>query len=204
MRLVLASGSPRRREMLAHLGWPFVVQRPDIDETPFPAEPADQYVARLSREKALIVAAEPDDWIIAADTTVALGNDILGKPADAAEAVAMLGQMRDREHTVYTGLTLRIGHSNALMTTVNATRVTMRDYSDADIARYVASGEPYDKAGGYAIQDVLFRPVAKLDGCYANVMGLPLCILSVMLATQGIIPPTAISCRADQHPCVAE
>jgi len=204
MRLVLASGSPRRRELLTHLGWPFVVQRPDIDETPFPTEPADQYVTRLSREKALVVTAEPDDWIIAADTTVALGNDILGKPADATEAVAMLGQLRGREHTVYTGLTLRIVHSGAITTTVSATRVTMRNYSDADIDRYVASNEPYDKAGGYAIQDVLFRPVAAIDGCYANVMGLPLCILSVMLAAQGILSPTAIGCRADNRPCVAE
>ena len=204
MRLVLASGSPRRRELLTRLGWPFVVQRPDIDETPFPAEPADQYVARLSREKALVIVAEEGDWIIAADTTVALSGAILGKPADDAEATTMLTQLRDREHTVYTGLTLRVDHKSILETTVTATRVTMRNYNDAEIARYIASGEPFDKAGGYAIQDTLFHPVAHMNGCYANVMGMPLCILATMFISQGMTSPNGIACRANNGRCVVE
>jgi len=208
MRLVLASGSPRRRELLAHLGWQFVVMRPDIDETPFPAEPPDQYVARLSREKSLAVAADLGDWILAADTTVALddafGTVILGKPGSDGEAITMLNQLRNREHTVYTGLTLCIVQDGNIMTTVTSTRVTMRDYEDVEMARYVASGEPFDKAGGYAIQDALFHPVARMDGCYANVMGLPLCILNRMLLAQGISSPATITCRSDNRPCIAE
>ena len=204
MRLVLASGSPRRRELLTQLGWPFVVLRPDIDETAFPAEPADQYVARLSREKALAVAAVADDWIIAADTTVALDTAILGKPADNDEATMMLNQLRDREHMVYTGLTVRVDNRFILETTVTATRVTMRKYDAADIARYVASGEPFDKAGGYAVQDMVFHPVAHLDGCYANVMGLPLCALAAIFDTQRMALPKVITCRANSGRCIAE
>ena len=204
MRLVLASGSPRRRELLTQLGWPFVVLRPDIDETAFPAEPADQYVARLSREKALAVATEVDDWIIAADTTVALDTAILGKPANNAEATMMLNQLRDREHMVYTGLTVRVDNRFILETTVTATRVTMRNYDATDIAQYVASGEPFDKAGGYAVQDMVFHPVAHLDGCYANVMGLPLCALAAIFDTQRMALPKVITCRANSGRCIAE
>ena len=204
MRLVLASGSPRRRELLTQLGWPFVVLRPDIDETAFPAEPADQYVARLSREKALAVATEVDDWIIAADTTVALDTAILGKPANNAEATMMLNQLRDREHMVYTGLTVRVDNRFILETTVTATRVTMRNYDATDIAQYVASGEPFDKAGGYAVQDMVFHPVAHLDGCYANVMGLPLCALAAIFDTQRMALPKVITCRANSGHCIAE
>ncbi len=204
MRLVLASGSPRRRELLTQLGWPFVVLRPDIDETAFPAEPADQYVARLSREKALAVPTEVGDWIIAADTTVALDTAILGKPANNAEATMMLNQLCDREHMVYTGLTVRVDNRFILETTVTATRVTMRNYAAADIARYVASGDPFDKAGGYAVQDMVFHPVAHLDGCYANVMGLPLCALAVIFDAQRMALPKAITCRANSGRCIAE
>lgn len=202
MRLVLASSSPRRRELLARLGWPFIVLRPDIDETPFAAEPADVYVARLSREKALIVPAEADDCVIAADTTVTLDGEILGKPADAAEAIAMLTRLGNHRHTVYTGMTVRIDGQAVLETTTTATEVILRDYSTADIVRYVESGAPFDKAGGYAIQDRTFQPVAQWLGCYANVMGLPLCTLDRMLAACGLIPPQPVSCRADQPPCI--
>ncbi|MHB8629790.1 MAG: Maf family protein [Aggregatilineales bacterium] len=214
MRLILASGSPRRREILARLGWTFAVIRPDIDETPYPAEPPDQYVARLSREKALIVGSSPA-WkndpesdepalIIAADTTVALDSAILGKPADAGEATAMLRQLRGRAHTVFTGITVCRADMDDVETVVAATHVHMRHYSDNEIARYVATGDPFDKAGSYAIQHVFFRPVERIEGCYANVMGLPLCTLYGLLATQGVKSATALTCDPAAGRCVMQ
>lgn len=214
MRLILASGSPRRREILARLGWTFAVIRPDIDETLLPAEPPDHYVARLSREKALTVRSSPA-WendpesnesalIIAADTTVALDSDILGKPADAAEATAMLLRLRGRAHTVFTGITVCRADTDAIETVVTATQVHMRDYSDAEIARYVDSGDPFDKAGSYAIQHAFFRPVKRIEGCYANVMGLPLCTLYKLLAAQGDESPTTLTCDPAAARCVMQ
>ncbi len=214
MRLILASGSPRRREILARLGWTFAVIRPDIDETPYPAEPPDQYVARLSREKALIVRSslvwendpESDEsaLIIAADTTVALDSEILGKPADAAEATTMLRQLRGRTHTVFTGITVCRADTNDMETVVTATQVHMRDYSDDEIVRYVTTGDPFDKAGSYAIQHAFFRPVERIEGCYANVMGLPLCTLYRLLAADGVKSPTALTCDSAAGRCAIQ
>ena len=201
MRLILASGSPRRRELLARVGWAFSVIKPDIDETPLAAEAPDQYVTRLSREKAtaahaLIASQSRDDpvLIIAADTTVALGSDILGKPVDAADATAMLRRLRGQAHVVFTGITLLRVDTGLVKTTVAATHVCMREYDDDEIAQYVASGDPFDKAGSYAIQHSFFRPVERIDGCYANVMGLPLCTLYNLLREQGVEPSTALLC----------
>lgn len=201
MRLILASGSPRRRELLARLGWAFAVIRPDIDETPLPAESPDKYVARLSREKAaagraLITTDSWDDptWIIAADTTVALGPDILGKPTDVAEATTMLQRLRGQTHVVFTGITVVRVDTGLVKTSVAATEVCMRYYADDEIARYVASGDPYDKAGSYAIQHEFFRPVERINGCYANVMGLPLCALYSLFVAQGVKSMNAVLC----------
>jgi septum formation protein len=222
MNLILASSSPRRRELLTKLGIPFTIIKPDIDETQRPGEPPLDYVRRLSREKAETVAHQlpsstaPDEdllplsakWgggrgegiVLAADTIVVLGadtlgvderGDILGKPADANEAREMLRRLRGRTHQVITAMTLHSltpGSSNGgggVVTRLTSTSVTMRDYTDAEIDAYIATGDPFDKAGSYAIQHPIFQPVARIDGCYTNVVGLPLCTLKTMLAEIG-------------------
>jgi septum formation protein len=177
--LILASASPRRRELLAELGVPFAVRSASVDETPQPGESPEALVRRLSRAKALAVAAQsaasaPGAIILAADTTVVLDGEILGKPADVAEATAMLRRLRGGAHTVLTAIALLDTGDNRLITDLAVTRVTMRDYSDDEIAAYVASGDPFDKAGGYAIQHAGFQPVASIQGSYTNVVGLPL------------------------------
>lgn len=197
MRLILASGSPRRREMLRIIGLPFEVARPDIDETPQPAEAPDVYVARLSREKNAAIVADPDSLILTADTTVADGSFILGKPATPAEAAAMLARLRDRTHLVHTGITLRDTRTDQHWTQVTTTQVIMRAYADHESQAYIDAGEPFDKAGSYAIQDATFHPVARYDGCYANVMGLPLCTLCKMLTVAGMPPPSPVQCTPD-------
>jgi len=214
VHLVLASGSPRRRELLARLGWTFAIIKPDIDETPLPGEPPEQYVARLSREKARTVCASirPDTpsghgqpaLIVAADTTVALGGAILGKPVDADDATAMLRRLRGQRHTVFTGITVCEAATALIETVVTATEVDMRPYSDDEIARYVASSDPFDKAGSYAIQHAFFRPVERLEGCYANVMGLPLCTLHRLLAVHGVEAPAALPCNPLAGQCVMQ
>ncbi len=178
--------------MLGLLNLPFDVTRADIDETPHPGEHARDYTARLSREKAQAIAARGTDGdvlILAADTTVADGPEILGKPADADEARLMLRQLRDRTHQVYTAISLLDTATGRALTDVSLTDVTMRAYSDAAMDAYIASGDPFDKAGGYAIQNTAFHPVAVLRGCYPNVMGLPLCLLAAMLRDFSVEPP---------------
>ncbi len=185
--LVLASGSPRRREMLSALGLPMRATRVTIDETPRANEEARAYVLRLSREKAAAAARHfPEALILAADTTVADGDTILGKPRDEAEAWAMLRRLRGRTHQVYTALTLLEAHNGRQHSEVACTNVPMRNYTDAEIAAYIASGDPFDKAGGYAIQHQAFRPATLRSGCYANVMGLPLCHLVRALKALGV------------------
>jgi septum formation protein len=188
--LILASSSPRRRELLAALGLTFALARPDIDETQHPGEAPSAYVLRLSREKAAAVAARtaPPALILAADTTVILDEAVLGKPADAAEARAMLLALRGRAHRVCTALTLAQLHAGQPAHFASAhecTTVIMRSYADDEIERYIASGDPFDKAGGYAIQHEGFRPAAQIDGSQSNVVGLPLELLRRMLAEAG-------------------
>jgi len=198
--LVLASGSPRRRAMLPRLGFVFTTARPDIDETPHAGEAAAEYVARLSREKAAAIGE--DGLIIAADTTVVDGAHILGKPMDAADAEAMLKRLRGRAHVVHTGLTLHDTTTGAAHTAITTTNVEMRDYADAEIDAYIAAGEPFDKAGGYAIHDPIFHPVARIQGCYANVMGLPMCTLCGMLRDElRMNVPAAVACSPDGGWC---
>jgi septum formation protein len=194
---ILASGSPRRRELLASLGIAFSVIRPDIDENQLPDEPPLAYVRRLSIEKAEAAAARlgAAGAVLAADTVVILAADtlgvdedgaILGKPADADEARRMLRALRGRTHTVCTALTLlRSGTDARRLTELTRTAVTMRAYSDAEIEAYIATGDPFDKAGGYAIQHPVFQPVAHIEGSYTNVVGLPLETLRAMLAAFG-------------------
>jgi MAF protein len=165
--------------LLTLTGLTFTPAAVDIDETPWPGEPARAYTVRLSQEKAraALPLAGSHDLVLAADTTVADGETILGKPADAAEAWAMLRRLRGRTHQVYTALTLIHTATGQRVTEVAVTDVPMRPYTDAEIAAYIASGDPFDKAGGYAIQNAGFRPAVLTSGCLANVVGLPLCHL---------------------------
>lgn len=190
MRLILASGSPRRRELIARLGIPFEVIKSNIDETRHSDESPIAYVERLSIEKAQAVANqfEPTTTILAADTVVVLGADtigidaqgeILGKPADEKEARATLERLRGRSHQVMTGVTLVRGEKR--LTRRETTTVHMRDYSDQEITDYIATGDPFDKAGGYGIQHAGFSPVERIDGDYNNVVGLPLALVKQML-----------------------
>ena len=187
--LILASGSPRRRAFMELLGLPFEVRAADIDEQNGQGERPADLVARLSREKALAVAAcAPKRVVIGADTIVTLDGELLGKPAGPVEAMAMLRRLRDRAHQVYSGVTVcppgggsPLDSGRAPLTGVVESTVWMRDYAEREIAAYVASGSPLDKAGAYGIQDAHFYPVARLQGCYASVMGFPLCELAHLL-----------------------
>lgn len=199
--LILASASPRRRELLALSGWQFTVTSVDLDEQPLPGEGPDRYVLRLAGSKASEAAKTlPSDAIIlAADTTVADGATILGKPASAEEAVSMLKALRNRTHTVYTALALRAPGIASTLLELCASSVPMRDYSDEEILDYVNSGDPLDKAGAYAIQHHGFTPVINFSGCYASVMGLPLCHFARLMQKAGCPADAEIPKRCQQH-----
>ena len=206
MSLVLASNSPRRRQLLSLGGWVFQVMPAQVDESPRPGEAAQGYVMRLAQSKAQEVAslAGVNYVVVAADTTVAAGGEILGKPSDPLQAEAMLRFLRGRIHQVFTALAALRVSDGALLTDWCVTDVPMREYRDDEIATYIASGDPLDKAGAYAIQHPGFRPVTELHGCYANVMGLPLCHLTRTLARWNIHPHTDLPqrCQAElQYNC---
>jgi septum formation protein len=251
--VILASGSPRRRELLKILGLPFIVATPKskqesegeanragIDETPLPGESPPELVQRLSRAKAQAVAARLPSItgsdstsatdrakvqpviIIAADTVVVLEGKILGKPTGPIQARQMLKRLRQlRRHYVYSGLTVGVWRQNVgpgeiaqpnsktqflnshLLTWLHQSKVRMRPYTDTEIEAYVASGDPLDKAGAYGIQNKTFAPVECLDGCFANVMGLPLGDLAAALGEIGLsLPEVAPLCtQYTGHPC---
>ena len=191
MSLILASGSPRRRQLLARLGLPFRVVVPDLDEdVPSPSDLApDQMAEALAGAKAIIVAQrERRGLVLAADTLVVDGETVLGKPRDAAEAMAMLRRLRGREHRVITGVALvdAACPASSVSHVLTTTSVRMRPYTDAEIAAYIARGEPFDKAGAYAIQDQAFHPVASYHSCYCNVVGLPLRAVVSLLRQAGL------------------
>jgi septum formation protein len=166
---------------------PFVAAAADVDEEIEEGESPQEMVCRLSLAKARAVALSyPEGLIVAADTTVALDGDVLGKPADEAEAVAMLRRLRGREHTVLSGVTVYHPASGRAITELAESAVWMRAYTEEEVSRYAASGDPLDKAGAYAIQHHNFSPVERIGGCYANVMGLPLCHLARALAQFGV------------------
>ena len=181
--LILASASPRRRELLAALGMPFAVAVAEVDESVQPGEAPAAAALRLARLKAEVVAGRTPDGavVLGADTVVALGDRIFGKPADADEAAAMLRALRGRTHTVITGVALVDRQRARICVDAPSTAVTMRAYTDTEIAASIAAGTPFDKAGAYAIQDEAFAPVARIDGCYCNVVGLPLWTLWLLL-----------------------
>lgn len=192
IQLILASQSPRRRELLQLLGHPFQVMVANADEDSVTAPDPATNVVQTAVLKSTIIASELSrtpisrgTLILAADTTVAFAGEMLNKPADTAEARHMLQRLRARQHEVHTGVVLLEPASGREWRGVSTAVVTMRRYSDAEIDAYIATGDPFDKAGAYAIQHPHFQPVSHLQGCYCNVMGLPLCDLSLALAQFG-------------------
>lgn len=182
--LILASASPRRQELLRNAGIPFEVRPAHIPEDPLPGERPKECAERLAREKALAIAQKrPTDVVLGADTVVVIDGQVLGKPADAADAARMLRMLSGREHEVITGICLVAGGQSSLAS--ETTRVTMSVISDADIAGYIASGEPMDKAGAYAIQGLASRWIPRIEGDYSNVVGLPVALVCRMLRQLG-------------------
>jgi septum formation protein len=185
--LILASASPRRRAFLSQLGLRFDVDAADVDETVRPGENARDYVARVSQEKAEVVARRhPGAWVLAADTTVVLNGDILGKPSDAKEATLMLTRLSGHCHQVLSGVALR-GPESA--STVVETEVQFRELLPEEIAWYVATQEPFDKAGAYAIQGIGSFLVERISGSATNVVGLPLAETLRLLRQVGVPLP---------------
>lgn len=175
-------------------GWEFQVFAPDIDEQILNGEAPDHYVRRLAEAKALTAAgrAAPGDLVLAADTTVALDGEILAKPSGAQEAGDMLLRLRGRVHQVYTGVAVVRAGEPRPFSEVIRTEVEMRSYDRQELLDYVASGDPLDKAGAYAIQNQKFHPVKQITGCYTNVVGLPLCSAARLLQLAGANLPNRI------------
>ena len=191
--LVLASASPRRQELLRNAGISFTVQPADVDETPLPGELPRECAERLARDKALAVwRLRPQDVVLGADTIVVVDEAILGKPINAADAARMLRQLSGRVHRVITGVCVveaaGTGENRELRTASETTLVTMNDLSDDEIREYVATGEPMDKAGAYAIQGMASRWIPRIEGDYSNVVGLPVALVYRMLREQSLRP----------------
>ena len=202
-QLILASASPRRQALIQLFGLPVTIQAADVDEAVIREPDPVRMVLATARLKAAWVAARQKRpaLVIGSDTTVALEGQMLGKPADHVEARRMLQALRGRVHQVHTGVVIidsETGRSQADVATVD---VPMRAYSDSEIEAYIASGDPLDKAGAYGIQHAGFRPVDNLTGCYAGVMGLPLCHLANLLGRfqVPVIPTIAADCQAQNH-----
>lgn len=191
--LVLASASPRRQELLRNAGIPFTVQAADINETPLAGEAPRDCAERLAREKAMAVfQSRPQDYVLGADTIVVVGDAILGKPRDAVDAARMLRLLSGRVHAVITGVCLvgpvvsgQWSVDSKTTTASETTLVTMCGLTDDEIRDYVASGEPMDKAGAYAIQGIASRWIPRIDGDYSNVVGLPVALVYRMLRERG-------------------
>ncbi len=208
--LRLASNSPRRRQLLSLTGIPFSVHPVDIDERCLSGEAPSDYVLRLAKEKARAALRDTGSGaiVLTADTTVADGNQILGKPAGPDDARGILVSLRGRAHMVYTAIGIADATSREIVTDLCGTQVWMRDYTDAEIETYVASGDPFDKAGAYAIQHAAFHPVERIEGCYACVMGLPVCHVVRALGRFGLQPSGDIAADCPQFltlntPCPA-
>jgi septum formation protein len=181
--IILASASPRRAEILRTVGWPFETLPVDIDETRQKSEAAVDYVQRLAREKAEAAAVRrPEAIVVAADTTVAIDSHILEKPADEADAQAMLRLLTNRWHTVLTGVAV-IEHASRTLVACEQTEVKFAPMSDDEIHWYVSTGEPMDKAGAYAIQGLGSRFIEEIRGDYFNVVGLPVRLLFELISS---------------------
>ena len=204
--LLLASNSPRRKQLLALGGWTFTTAPADVDEAVLPGETPREYVIRLAEAKARASAqqAEEGQVVIGSDTSVIIDGDILGKPADSAEAESMLRRLRGRTHQVFTGIAVFSVMDGRLASDLCITDVPMRVYSDDEIRAYVATGDPLDKAGAYAIQHPGFQPVASMGGCFSSVMGLPHCHLARLLKEFDIHPAADLpgNCQVFlKYPC---
>jgi septum formation protein len=186
-QLILASASPRRRELLAQAGYRFEVQPSSVSESRRPDEDAIRFATRLAREKAVEVFARSQTtvgiMVLGADTVVVCDGEVMGKPADVADAERMLLQLSGRTHHVITGVAVvwGAGSSPAIEIAAELTQVTMRTLSPEEVSAYVATGEPMDKAGAYAIQGYAGRWIPRISGCYFNVVGLPLALVASLL-----------------------
>jgi septum formation protein len=195
--LVLASGSPRRRQLLERAGFAFAVQAANIPEERAPGEPPERFALRLAQEKALAVALARADGhaqhrpVLGADTIVVIDDDVLGKPRDPAHAVELLARLVGRSHVVITGVAVVAGAELAVHSTAVHSRVRMRAADQAEIRAYVATGEPLDKAGAYALQGEGRRFVVDVDGSESNVIGLPIDETLALLRAVGVTPELA-------------
>jgi len=189
---ILASKSPRRKTLLRNLIDPFIVVNSDVDEREIPGENPDEFVVRLAKEKALkggagvLTNSLENAFVLGADTIVVDGTEILGKPQDQMDAARILEQLRDKTHRVLSGIALYNLSTREIQTRLVCTEVVMREYTDDEIRDYIASGDPMDKAGAYGIQNRDFNPAPEFLGCFANVMGLPLCHLTLLMKEMGI------------------
>lgn len=227
--LLLASASPRRRELIKLLGLPVETTSADIDEVPLPGERADDMAIRLGKDKAAkvlpfipartLATGEAGRWahpsalpvsspqagraagriLVASDTVVSLDGEPLGKPRDADEARSMLRRLRNRTHQVYTAITLIDTRTDQSISDLACSAVPMRNYTAAEIEVYIASGDPFDKAGAYAIQHNGFRPVENFSHCFVNVMGLPLCHVTRSLRRLGVEPLADVPGACQSH-----
>jgi MAF protein len=205
--LLLASSSPRRRQILKLLGLPFTVCVPPVDEDAAeerfrgPVEEMAQCLAKHKAAAALQLPEASGRLVITADTTVLLNGQILGKPRDETHAHELLRSLRGRWHHVVTGIAVsrKIDGKHSIQAASCITPVRMRPYSDAEIAKYIASGDPMDKAGSYGIQHPAFQPTQRIDGCYLNVVGLPLCVLVDLLAEFDVYPVVAMQGQENQE-----
>jgi septum formation protein len=188
IRLILASNSPRRRELLRNAGFQFDVRPSGIEENRTPGEPPEDFARRLARDKALDVARQsnPATLVLGADTVVAINGEILEKPADAADAARMLRTLSGHTHRVITGVCLVRAPQTVLAWAHERTLVTFRNLTEEEIGSYVESGEPFDKAGGYGIQGLASRFVPRIEGCYFNVVGLPIPLVYEMVKSIGL------------------
>ncbi len=187
-QIVLASASPRRKELLTRIGLAITVIPADIDETVLPDELPEAHVERLSLAKARAIAGRKDisgRWFIGSDTVVVRDDVILGKPADKTDAALMLRSLAGRSHRVVSGYAVVDREQNSFESAAIVTRVTFRELTDAEIAGYIATGEPTDKAGAYGIQGIGASLVRSIDGSYTNVVGLPLCEVVETLERMG-------------------
>lgn len=188
LKIILASNSPRRKELLGLAMLPFTVDSADVDETVIPGEKPEEYVRRLALAKAGETAGRygKDSIVLGSDTTVVLNDEIIGKPIDEADAARILIMLRGRSHQVYTGIAAVNIASGTIVSRVIRTDVPMRAYTSDEMSAYIASGDPMDKAGAYGIQNSDFVAKTELSGCYASVMGFPICAVASMLMASGI------------------
>jgi septum formation protein len=195
--LVLASASPRRQELLRSAGIQFEVQAANIPEAPHAGESAKHLAERLAQEKAQAVASQrPHDCVLGADTVVVVDGQILGKPATVADAARMLRMLSGRQHQVITGVCLVVEGKPSVAS--ETTLVTLANITDKEIAAYVASGEPMDKAGAYAIQGIASRWIPRIDGDYSNVVGLPVALVFRILRERGCEITSELSIPGEQ------